>query len=180
MTIKVLEKTAGCFPVEFEQGDWIDIVTATDITLKAPQAHKMHIRNKGKENVAEVRTRDVEFDSTLIPLGIAIEAPKGMECHLLPRSSTFKKWGLMQVNSEGIIDRSYSSDKDEWKLPVVATRAVTIPKGTRIAQFKMELSQKATCWQKLRWLLSSGVQLKRVSSLNNPERKGFGEGTGNN
>jgi hypothetical protein len=44
----------------------------------------------------------------------------------------------------------------------------------------MELSQKATCWQKLRWLLSSGVQLKRVSSLNNPERKGFGEGTGNN
>lgn len=74
---------------------------------------------------------------------------------------------------------SFSSDKDEWKLPVIATRKVTIPKGTRIAQFKVVPSQKATVWQKLRWLFSNGVRLMPVTSLDNPERKGFGEGTGN-
>ena len=178
MKIKVLEITKGCFPVDFEVGDWFDLFTSEDVALKAPQANKMHIRNKGKENVPEMRTRDVDFDSTLIPLGVAIEMPKGMECHLLPRSSTFKKWGLIQTNSEGIIDRTYASDKDEWKLPVMATRKVTIPKGTRIAQFKVVPSQKANVWQKLRWLLSSGVQFKKVASLDNPERGGFGEGTG--
>ena len=78
----------------------------------------------------------------------------------------------------GIIDRTYASDKDEWKLPVVATRDVTIPKGTRIAQFRVTLSQKANVLQKLKWLFSSGVKLKAVASLNNPERSGFGS-TGN-
>jgi dUTPase len=80
----------------------------------------------------------------------------------------------------GIIDRSFASDKDEWKLPVVATRAITIPKGTRVAQFRLIPSQKATVWQKLKWLFSNGVKLKKVEHLDNPERKGFGEGTGNN
>lgn len=179
MKIKILEKTNGCFPIDFEVGDWFDLSTAEEIKLKAPQAHKMHIRNKGKEGETEIRTRDVDFDYTLIPLGIALEAPKGMECHLVPRSSTFKKFGLIQTNSIGIIDRTYASDKDEWKLPVVATRKVTIPKGTRIAQFKVVPSQKATVWQKLKWLFSNNIKLVKVNSLNNPERGGFGEGTGN-
>lgn len=179
MTIKVLEKTAGCFPVEFEVGDWLDLYTAEDITLQAPQANKLHKRNQHKNDSPEIRTRDVDFDWTLIPLGVAMEAPKGMECHLLPRSSTFKKFGLMQTNSEGIIDRSFASNKDEWKLPVVATRKITIPKGTRIAQFRLVPSQKATVWQKLKWLFSNGVKLKKVEYLNNPERNGFGS-TGNN
>ena len=174
MTIKVLEKTTGCFPIDFNVGEWFDLCTAEEVQLSAPQAHKMHIRNKGNKELPNVRTRDVDFDSMLIPLGVAIEMPKGMECHLLPRSSTFKKYGLIQVNSKGIIDNSYSSDKDEWKMPVLATRKVTIPKGTRIAQFKMVPSQKATVWQKLKWLFSNGVKLKKVNSLNNPERGGFG------
>lgn len=179
MTIKVLEKVEGCFPQEFEVGDWFDLCTAEEIKLDAPQANKMHIRSKGKNPSQELRTRDVDFDWTLIPLGVAMEMPIGTECHLLPRSSTFKKYGLMQTNSEGIIDRSFASDKDEWKLPVVATRKVTIPKGTRIAQFRLILSQKATVWQKLRWLLSNRVKLKKVECLNNPERGGLGDGTGN-
>ena len=74
---------------------------------------------------------------------------------------------------------SYSSYKDEWKLPVVATRKITIPKGTRIAQFRLVPSQKATMWQKLQWLFSNGTKLKKVEYLNNPERKGLGDGTGN-
>lgn len=177
MTIKVLEKTSGCFPVEFEKGDWIDLLTAEEIKLKAPQANRLHKYNQKKET-PELRMRDVDFDWTFIPLGVAIEMPKGTECVLATRSSTFKNWGLLQTNSIGIIDRTYASDKDEWKLPVMATRGVTIPKGTRIAQFRVQLSQKATFWQKLKWLFSNGVKLKAVSSLNNPERGGFGEGTG--
>ena len=179
MTIKILEKTKGCFPIDLEQGDWYDLFTAEDIKLCAPQAHKLHKRNQKKEDVPEIRTRDVDFDFKLIPLGVAIEAPKGMECHLLPRSSTFKKYGLLQANSMGIIDNSYSSNKDEWKIPVVATRKITIPKGTRIAQFRVQLSQKATMWQKIKWLFSNKIRLVAVSSLDNPERGGFGS-TGEN
>jgi hypothetical protein len=95
MTIKVLEKTEGCFPQEFEVGDWFDLCTAEEIKLDAPQANKMHIRSKGKNPSQELRTRDVDFDWTLIPLGVAMEMPVGTECHLLPRSSTFKKFGLI-------------------------------------------------------------------------------------
>ena len=171
MTIKILEKTPGCMPIIRENGDWIDLYTAEEIKLKAPQANKMHIR-KGKSG--ELRTRDVDFDWTLIPLGVAMEMPKGTECHLLPRSSAFKDWGLLQTNSMGIIDRSYASDKDEWKLSVVATREVTIPKGTRLCQFSLVPSQKATFMQKLKWFISRKVKLIKVASLDNPERGGFG------
>lgn len=72
---------------------------------------------------------------------------------------------------------SYCGDNDEWKFPAVATRTITIPKGTRIAQFRIQLSQKATLWQKLLWLFHSGVRLQQVLSLGNPDRKGIGEGT---
>lgn len=174
MTIKVLEKTQGCFPLDLEQGEYFDLFTAEEVTLKAPEAHKMHIRNKNKKDIADERVRDVDFDSTLIPLGVCMEVPEGYEAIVVPRSSAFKKWGIIQTNSEGIIDNSYKSDEDEWKLPVLATRAVTIPKGTRLCQFRIQLSQKATVWQKLKWLFSSGVELQKVASLNNPVRGGFG------
>lgn len=178
MTIKVLEKTKDCFPVIFDIGDWYDLTTAEEIKLYAPEAHKMHIRGKSNPNIQEIRTREVDFDSCLIPLGVAMEIPKGYEAILAPRSSTFRKYGLIQTNSIGVIDNSYSSDEDEWKMAVVATEKIIIPKGTRIAQFRIQLSQKATVWQKLRWLFSSSIKLKPVSSLNNPKRSGFGEGTG--
>lgn len=173
MTIKVLEKTSGCMPVIITNGDWIDLYTAEEIKLKAPQANKMHIRGKNKENTGE-RTRDVDFDFKLIPLGVAIKLPKGMEAYILPRSSTFKKYGLIQVNSKGVIDFTYSGENDEWKLPVIATRTVTIPKGTRICQFRIQLSQKATAWQKLKWLFSSAIKLQQVPTLNSDSRGGFG------
>ena len=178
MTIKVLEKVKGCSPVIFAQGDWFDLCCAEDIKLKAPEAHKMHIRNKSKENVPDVRTREVDFDYTLINLGVCIEVPKGFEAILAPRSSTFKRYGLLQTNSIGVIDNSYSSDEDVWMFPAVATRAVTIPKGTRICQFRIQLSQKATRWQKIKWLFSGKPKLKPVTELHNPKRGGIGEGTG--
>lgn len=177
MKIKVLEKTSGCFPLNFEIGDWFDLSTAEEVRLNAPQANKLHKRNQKKES-PEIRTRDVDFEFRLIPLGVAIEVPKGMECHVVPRSSTFKRYGIIQANSMGIIDNSYSSDKDEWKMPVMATRKIVIPKGIRIAQFRVVPSQKATVWQKLIWLFSNKVKLVKVTSLNGQERKGIGEGTG--
>lgn len=175
MNVKILEKTKGCMPEIIEKGDWCDLIAAEEITLKCPQACKMHRRkNKNQEIEIEERVRDVIFNYTLIPLGICVEMPKGYESIIVPRSSTFKKYGLIQTNSIGIIDQTYSSDKDEWKFPVMATRSVTIPKGTRVAQFKVQLSQKASFWQKIKWLFSSSIKITQVDSLDNEERGGFG------
>ena len=69
---------------------------------------------------------------------------------------------------------SYNGDNDEWKFPAIAIRETTIEKGTRICQFRIQLSQKATFWQKLKWLFSSRVKLVEVDSLNNKSRGGFG------
>ena len=178
MTIKVLEKTEGCMPQILDNGDWIDLVLAEDLRFKAPQACKLHRRNQKNKDVAEERTRDVDFHSYIAKMGIAAQIPQGYEVNIVPRSSTFKKYGLLQTNHFGVIDSSYCGEDDEWGMPVVATRAVIIPKGTRLAQFRVNLSQKATVWQKLKWLFSSGVKLKKVNSLNNPNRNGFGS-TGN-
>lgn len=175
MIIKVLEKTEGCMPEILENGDWIDLRLAEDVRLNCPKACKLHRRkDKEKEGNMEERIRDVLFDSALVRLGVAIALPKGMEAYILPRSSTFKKYGLLQTNSKAVIDYSFRGNEDEWRLPVIATRAVTIPKGTRIAQFRIALSQKAGTWQKLRWLLSSGIELVKVDSLGSENRGGFG------
>lgn len=175
MIVKILEKTSGCFPELFIEGEWVDLCTAEDITLRGPYSNTL--KKKQKNNEIVERYRDVMFSATLIPLGVCMQVPKGCEALLAPRSSTFKKWGLIQTNGVGVIDYLYSSDRDEWKMPVMATKAVTIPKGTRIAQFRIQLSQKATFWQKLKWVFSGGIKFKKVTSLNNPERGGFGQGT---
>lgn len=103
MKIKVLEKTLGCLPEEFEIGEWYDLKAAEEVKLKAPQANKMHRRKQGKDE-GEIRTRDVDFHYRLIPLGVAMEIPKGYEAIIAPRSSAFKNWGIIQTNSIGIID----------------------------------------------------------------------------
>ena len=178
MKIKVLEKTQGGLPEVIEGGDWIDLKTAQEITLKAPYSVTKRKRVMNNGDVRESQ-RKVVFHSTLIPLGICIEVPKGCESILVPRSSTFKKFGILQTNSEGIIDQLFCGEEDEWKMPVLATREVTIPKGTRIAQFRVQLSQKATWWQKLKWLFNSSVKIEQVDFLGNPSRDGFGS-TGTN
>lgn len=171
MTIKILEKIPGSMPHIIAKGDWIDLYTTEDIQLNAPKAHKLHKRKQ--ESHTEI-TRDVVFDSKLSSLGVAMQLPMGFEAWIAPRSSTFKKFGLIQTNSPGIIDNSYNGNNDVWHMSVVATRKVMIPKGTRIAQFRIQLSQKATIWQKLRWLFSSGIKLQKVNSLGNENRGGFG------
>ena len=73
---------------------------------------------------------------------------------------------------------SYKGNEDEWKFPAISIRKTVIEKNTRICQFRIQLSQKATVWQKLKWLFCSGIELVEVDSLDSENRNGIGEGTG--
>lgn len=173
MKIKVLVKTEGCLPKIIKKGDWIDVMLAQDVKLLGPIATTL--RWKKKTNIDETeRTRKVVFNTTVVPLGICVQLPEGFEAPLILRSSTPKDYGVMQTTGMSLIDNSYNSEQDEWRLPIVALRTITIPKGTRVAQFRIQLSQKATMWQKLKWLFSSHIKIEEVASLNNPPRGGFG------
>ena len=132
VNIKYFDKTLP----ELEcYGDWIDLYNKEEISLKVSE-HK------------------------LIDLNVAFKLPKGYEAHILPRSSTFKNYGLLIANSMGVVDNTYCGDNDEWKLSAIATKEVTIPKGSRIAQFRIIPSQN--------------VNLKTVENLNGSDRGGFG------
>ena len=98
--------------------------------------------------------------------------------NLYPRSSTYKKWKIIFANSVGNIDSSYSGNDDEWKASVLALAHTNIRKGDRIAQFEIVPSSKATLWQKLKWLFTSGIEFVEVDDLGNEDRGGFGRGTG--
>lgn len=158
-------------PKIIDKGDWIDLQCAEETTFNGPRTKDLHRCNKGTDR--EYRDRDVVFDFKLIPLGIAMELPEGFEAVVVPRSSTFKKKGLLLANSQGIIDNSYNGDDDQWLFPAIALRDTAIPAGGdegRICQFRIQLSQKATLWQKLKWLLASGVEIEEVDHLGNEAR----------
>lgn len=80
-------------------------------------------------------------DFALIPLGIAVKLPFGYEAHIVPRSSTFKTWGIIQTNGIGIVDNSYCGDDDQWMMPVYATRDTEIHVNDRICQFRIMENQ---------------------------------------
>ena len=158
-------------PEVIDKGDWIDLRAAETGTLNAPQAN---ILKRHKVKGVEERHRDVEFDSRLIRLGVAMQLPKGFEAVALSRSSTYKNFGVILGNSEGVIDQSYCGDNDEWRFNAIAFRDTTINEGDRICQFRIQLSQKATIWQKIKWFLSSGIKIIEVDKLGNPDRQGIG------
>lgn len=121
-----------------------------------------------------------EGDYTLLGLGVAMKLPKGFEAIIVSRSSTYNRFGIMNPNGFGVIDGSYSGNNDEWKYPALALRdSVVIHTWDRICQFRIQLSQKATVWQKLRWLFSSGIEFVKVDDLGGTDRGGFGS-TGKN
>lgn len=157
-------------PEIIEKGEWIDLRAAKSVELTAPQAGTL-IRHR--VNGVDVNHRDVSFDFQLIPLGVAMKLPKGFEATILPRSSTYNRFGIIQTNHMGIVDNSYCGNNDEWKYPVVAFRDTVITEGDRICQFRIQLSQKATFWQKLKWALSSGIKIVEVKSLDSHDRGGF-------
>ena len=168
--VKLLDNEKS-MPIIIEKGEWIDLSVSETIHLIPPQAGTL---KKKQEQLQTLSYRNVTAEVTYLPLGVAMELPKGFEAIVLPRSSTPKKLGIICANSMGIIDNSYNSDEDEWKFPAIAIRETTIEKDTRICQFRIQLSQKATMWQKIKWLFSSGVELVAVDNLNNEDRLGFG------
>lgn len=96
-----------------EKGDWIDLRAAEDVELKAGE-------------------------SKCISLGVSIKLPHGYEALVIPRSSTFKHWGIIQTNHIGLIDNSYCGNDDVWMFPALATRDVLIEKNSRICQFRIQ------------------------------------------
>lgn len=98
------------------KSDWIDLRAAERVELKA----------------GEFR---------LIPLGIAMALPKGYEAHVVPRSSTFKNFGVIQTNSMGVIDNSYCGPGDQWFFPAYALRDTVIEINDRICQFRIMENQ---------------------------------------
>ena len=141
--IKIKYFTDKIDKLEYIDGksDWIDLRASEEVTLK-----------KG------------EFK--LIPLGVAMQLPKGYEAHIVPRSSTYKNFGLIQANHCGIVDGSYRGDNDMWRMPVIAMRDTTIHDNDRICQFRIMKNQPRICFE-------------QVDHLEGADRGGFGS-TGKN
>lgn len=118
------------------KSDWIDLRAARDVVLK-----------KG--------------ESALIPLGIAMALPKGYEALVVPRSSTFKTFGLIQTNHIGVIDESYSGSNDQWFVPVLAVRDTEVHKYDRICQFRIIEHQPV-------------LTFEETEELSEKDRGGFG------
>lgn len=160
------------FPEIVKKGDWIDLRASETMRFKAPQAGTLKSRTI---NGQEEKFRNVSFDFQMMPLGIAMQLPKGFEAVVIARSSLPKGFGVMLANNIGLIDNSYNGNEDEWKAPLIALRDTTITEGERICQFKIQLSQKASIWQKIKWLFSNGIKLIEVEELKNKiNRTGFG------
>ena len=171
LKIKVKVLTKGCMPVINDNGDWIDLKSAINITLPAPQADTLKRRTVLEERIS---FRDVSIPTFYIPLGVAMELPKGFEAIIDSRSSGPKTLGLFIPNGQGVVDGSYNGNSDQWHYVCSPMRQTTIEIGDRICQFRIQLSQKATVWQKLKWLFSSGIELVEVDNLGNGNRGGLG------
>ena len=134
---------------KISKGNWIDVYSNADIFV--PQGERV-----------------------MIPLGFALELPKGWEGHLAPRSSTFKTWGVIQTNSVGVVDDTYIGNNDQWHMPVYClmgkdievipdnpVKGTLIKKGDKIGQFRiMEVMPE--------------IEFEEVESFGNADRGGFG------
>lgn len=135
---------------KISKGDWIDLYANKEMFI-------------------------LEGEKAMIPLGVAMELPEGYEAHVVPRSSTFKTWGIIQTNSFGVIDHSYCGDNDQWHFPAYClmgkdeinrvtgkiVKGAHIHKGDKICQFRiMEIQPR--------------IEFEEVEHLGNEDRGGFG------
>lgn len=136
MKIKV-RYHADIHPLEqTDKGDWIDLRAAEDVELAAGE-------------------------SRCISLGVSMKLPEGYEALVIPRSSTFKHWGIIQTNHIGLIDNSYCGDNDVWMFPALATRDVLIEKNSRICQFRIQKKMEK-------------LSFDTVDKMEDEDRGGFG------
>ncbi len=137
MEIKIKYHNEGIEKIaKIPNGDWIDLRAAETVALKAG-----------------------EFK--LISLGVSMKLPDGYESHVVPRSSTFKKWGVLQTNSMGVIDNSYCGENDIWRFPAFAMRDTVIEEGDRICQFRIVKKMDP-------------VEFVEVEHMDDADRGGFG------
>lgn len=124
-------------PIEVNpNGDWVDLRAAEDVEMKAG-------------------------DFRLISLGVSMKLPEGYEAHIVPRSSTYKNWGIIQANHMGVVDNSYCGNNDIWKFPAIAIRNTQIYKNERICQFRIVEKQPK-------------LEFEVVDRLDDTDRGGFG------
>ena len=118
------------------KSDWIDLRASEEVTLK-------------------------QGEFALVPLGVAMELPKGYQAHIVPRSSTYKNFGVIQANHCGVVDGSYCGDNDMWRMPVIAMRDTQIHVNDRICQFRIMKNQPE-------------ILFEEVEHLEGKDRGGFG------
>lgn len=139
-------------------GEVIEIKYFTDID-------KLEYVDGDKSNWIDLRAAETvemkEGDFKLIPLGVAMKLPKGYEAHIAPRSSTYKSYGILEVNSVGVVDSSFNGSNDQWKMPAYATRDIIIHKNDRICQFRIIENQPK-------------IKFVEVTELEGTDRGGFG------
>ena len=154
------------------KGDWFDLkYTGPDTVFDGFENVKTNYTDaEGKKHYKKRVTPKVE----LLDLGVAMQLPKGFEAIVAPRSSTPKHYGILCANSIGIIDNTYNGNNDIWMFPAFIYGNKSINHGDRICQFRIQLSQKATVLQKLKWLFSSGIKFIYVDKLENKNRGGIG------
>lgn len=136
MDIKVKYFNPKCKLEINPKGDWIDLRSAAHFKYEQGEVFK-------------------------IPLGVAIQLPSGYEAHIVPRSSTFDKFGLIQLNHMGVVDESYCGDNDQWRMSVLAMKDGEIHEGDRICQFRIIEKMPP-------------LTIQEVERLGNPDRGGFG------
>lgn len=118
------------------KSDWIDLRAAEDMDFKAGEWK-------------------------LIPLGVAMQLPEGYEAHIVPRSSTYKNFGIIQTNHQGVVDCSYCGDNDQWFMPALAMRDTHISVNDRVCQFRIMKNQPK-------------IVFDEVDALTGKDRGGFG------
>ena len=118
------------------KSDWIDLRVAEEVKMKA----------------GEFR---------LISMGISVELPKGYEMWILPRSSAFKNFGVIQTNAMGVVDDSFCGDNDIIHMPILAMRDTEMHINDRIGQFRIAKHQ-------------AEIHFVEVEHLNHADRGGFG------
>ena len=126
------------------KSDWIDLRASEEVTLK-------------------------QGEFALVPLGVAMELPKGYEAHIVPRSSTYKNFGVIQANHCGVVDGSYCGDNDMWRMPVIAMRDTQIHVNDRICQFRIMKNQPEILFEEVEHLEGKQTEAALELPENNNE-----------
>lgn len=136
-------------------GNWVDLKSSINVKLKT-------------------------FENKLIPLGVSMKLPKYFQGNIVPRSSTYKKYRIIQANHYGVVDGpdskscGYSGNDDIWMFNAIALKDTEIKIGDRICQFEIRPIMTAPWWIKLKWIFNSKINFIEVNDLKSNNRGGFG------